>query len=234
MKPISPSIFSFAPISKDVQQHLKNVYLTLGISLLSATLGVFAHLKFAIGSATFLCSLCGVGSLLFLLATPTQRDNLAQRLVLLLGFSFFQGVLLGPLVQLALILEPSLIFIALSSTVVIFACFSLASIMANNQRTYLYWGGALSSALSTLFWMSFLGMFFHSPLNLTIQIYGGLLLFIGYVLYDTQLIILKSENGDNDFVKHSVELFIDFVAIFVRILIILLKNSQKDKKNNSR
>jgi len=57
-------------------------------------------------------------------------------------------------------------------------------------------------------------------------------MFCGYILFDTQMIIEKVSNGDNDYVWHSVELFIDFIAIFVRIVIILLEmsDSKKSKK----
>ncbi|CAF4251670.1 unnamed protein product, partial [Adineta steineri] len=68
-----------------------------------------------------------------------------------------------------------------------------------------------------------------------INLYFGLAIACGYVLYDTQLIIERANNGDMHYVKHALLLFTDLVDIFVRILIILIKNStNKEKKNKNR
>ena len=63
------------------------------------------------------------------------------------------------------------------------------------------------------------GVLIGSPMQ--VQLYGGLLLFCGFVLFDTQLIVEKFNLGDNDYIWHSLGLFLDFVNIFRRLLIIL-------------
>ena len=50
---------------------------------------------------------------------------------------------------------------------------------------------------------------------------------ISYVIFDTQIIVEKASLGDRDFAWHAMELFIDFVGIFVRICVILLRNSER-------
>lgn len=42
------------------------------------------------------------------------------------------------------------------------------------------------------------------------------------MVVDTQEIIEKAHLGDLDYVKHALTLFTDFVAVFVRILIIMV------------
>lgn len=53
------------------------------------------------------------------------------------------------------------------------------------------------------------------------HLYLGLILMCGFVLFDTQLIIEKRRMGNKDFVQHALELFIDFIGILRRLLIIL-------------
>lgn len=57
---------------------------------------------------------------------------------------------------------------------------------------------------------------------LFLQLYFGLLVFVGYIVVDTQDIIEKAHFGDLDYVKHALTLFTDFVAVFIRILIIMV------------
>ena len=54
------------------------------------------------------------------------------------------------------------------------------------------------------------------------QLYFGLLVFVGYIVVDTQDIIEKAHLGDLDYVNHSLTLFTDFVGVFVRVLIIMV------------
>ncbi len=50
-----------------------------------------------------------------------------------------------------------------------------------------------------------------------------------------QVIVEKAEHGDTDHIKHSLDLFVDFVAIFVRILVIMLQNAErKEERRDSR
>lgn len=56
----------------------------------------------------------------------------------------------------------------------------------------------------------------------------------GYVLFDTQIIIEKAEGGDRDYVRGALDLFVDAVAIFVRVLVILLRSAEKKDAQKAR
>jgi FtsH-binding integral membrane protein len=42
------------------------------------------------------------------------------------------------------------------------------------------------------------------------------------MVYDTQEIIERAHRGDMDYIKHALTLFTDFIAVLVRILIIMV------------
>ncbi len=128
-------------------------------------------------------------------------------------------------------LDPAVLLVALAATCLIFACYSL-SVMYSSRRQVIFVSGFLTSAISTLFWLQIANLFFRSHAIFTLELYLGLLAFSGFVVYDTQLMIIKADAGDHDYQMHSLNLFQDFIGLFVRIVAIL--NDKKSKKRRSR
>ncbi|KAJ9577860.1 hypothetical protein L9F63_025276, partial [Diploptera punctata] len=137
---------------------------------------------------------------------------------------------MGPLLETVIDFEPSIVMTALIGTIVVFGSFSLCAMFAERGQ-FLYLGGTLMSLLSTMLILSLANILFGSYLLYQVHLYLGLLLMSGFVLYDTQLIIEKRRSGDKDFITHSIDLFIDFVGIFRRLVIIL---SQKEQQKRNR
>jgi len=174
-------------------------------------------------------SLLGAGLALGLFMTPDNGKNRGMRLGMLLGFAFLTGLGLGPLLSMAIMMNPSLVPSAFMLTSAIFACFTGAALFAPDGK-YLYLGGTLLSGLSTLLFLGFLNIFFRSQLLFQLHLYIGLAIFCGFIMFDTQVIIRKARNGDKDFIAHSLDLFIDFVQIFRKVLILLMQKDEKDNK----
>lgn len=129
-----------------------------------------------------------------------------------------------------------LIFNAVAGTCAIFVSFS-ASAVLSQRRSYMFLSGILASAMTCLCVLRLGSFFFGRSAGLyDLELYGGLMIFSGYVLFDTQMIIEKAGAGDFDEVKHALDLFLNLLQIFVRILIILIKNAQKgeEKKEKSK
>lgn len=149
--------------------------------------------------------------------------------------ALLEGASIGPLIKLAVDFDPSIVVGAFVGCALAFGCFSAAAMVAR-RREYLYLGGLLSSGVSLLFWLHFASSIFGGSMAIfKFELYFGLLVFIGYIVVDTQEIIEKAHYGDLDYVKHALTLFTDFIAVFVRILIIMLKNaSEKEEKKKKR
>eukprot|EP01098_Paradermamoeba_levis_P000897 TRINITY_DN1102_c0_g1_i1.p1 TRINITY_DN1102_c0_g1~~TRINITY_DN1102_c0_g1_i1.p1 ORF type:complete len:237 (-),score=72.10 TRINITY_DN1102_c0_g1_i1:92-802(-) len=213
------------PLDKATYDHLLLVYATLGAGLLVAAVGSIANLYIGLGG--FMTFILGIPLLFWLTLTPHTSQNAPKRVGAFLGFTFLEGCTLSPLLYHVCQVDPRLVSAAFFGTVCVFICFSLSAIFSSRQRTHLLVGGMLASALTLTMFVGLLNIFLQSAGLNSFLLYTGLLTFCGFVLYDTQLIIEKKKKGSNDFVQHALELFLDFIQIFVRLLIILSKDKKK-------
>jgi len=171
-------------------------------------------------------------SIALLFSVPPHEER--KRFGLLMAASLLEGASVGPLIKLAIDFDPSILVTAFVGTALAFGCFSAAAIIAK-RREFLYLGGLLSSGLSVLVWLQFAASIFgHSSATFKFELYFGLLIFLGYMVFDTQEIIERAHYGDLDYVKHALTLFTDFVAVLVRILIIMLKNASEKSEEKKR
>ena len=108
-------------------------------------------------------ALLSAGLTLGLFMTPDNGKNRGMRMSMLLGFAFLTGLGMGPLLSMAIMMNPSIVPSALLLTTAIFACFTGAALFAPDGK-YLYLGGTLLSGLSTLLFLGLLNIFFKSQL----------------------------------------------------------------------
>ncbi|ERN01164.1 bax inhibitor 1 [Amborella trichopoda] len=226
------SLKNFRQISPAVQAHLKRVYSCLCFALIASAVGVFFHLLWNIGGViTFLACMGSMGWLLSIPAYPYEEK---KRVLLLMVSALCHGATLGPLIDLVIQIDPRILISAFVGTALAFGCFSGAA-MLGRRREWIYLGGLLSSGISILFWLQFASSIFGgSAAVFKFELYFGLLVFVGYMVVDTQKIIERAHFGDMDYVKHSLDLFVDFVAVFVRLLIIMAKNAPEKSEKEKR
>ena len=107
---------------------------------------------------------------------------------------------------------------------------------------FLNMGGPLAAGLGVVFMSSIASMFFPPTTNLglglySVVMYGGLILFAAFLLYDTQKIIHKAETTPHpmyamkpyDPINASISIYMDTVNIFIRIAMMLTGSNQKKK-----
>jgi len=105
---------------------------------------------------------------------------------------------------------------------------------------FLYMGGPLAMGFGVIFAASLASNFLPATTALgagvySLALYGGLILFGGFILYDTQKIIHRAENHPTftlakfDPINNSIGIYMDTVNIFIRIAQILAMNGGRRK-----
>ena len=228
------------PISPRARAHLTKVYSTLALTIAFAAVGCLAHLRYHVGG-----TLTHVLSFVLIMAISATSMSSSQpsasswvkgvpnALLLLCALGFCQGASLGPLVQMAVYVDPSLVLTAFVLTANVFVCFSLTALFIP-RRSQLALASVLSSSLSFLLCLSLLSLVFPTVWAYKVQLYLGLLVFCGYIIIDTQAILDAAESGRADYIRDALKLCMDVVAVFVRLLVILIENAAKKDEGERR
>jgi FtsH-binding integral membrane protein len=88
-----------------------------------------------------------------------------------------------------------------------------------SKKDFSYLGGMLFVGLITLIVAGLVLMFVHSSMLGTLYSVGGVLIFSGYVLYDTSRIMQRLQADEA--VSGAVSLYLDFLNLFLFILRLL-------------
>ena len=144
------------------------------------------------------------GAMFGMLFAVSALRNSVWGIVALLGFTFVAGVLLGPILQVALHLEngAQLVGMAAGGTGIIF--FTLATIATVTKKDFSFMGKFLFIGLILLIVASLANLFFQIPaLSLTISAIA-VLIFSAYILYDVSQIV---HGGETNYVMATLGLY---------------------------
>lgn len=225
-------LFEFSDMPPKVKQHLNKVYGTLSISCMSAVASCLIMPVALVNNFAFnILSVIATIGLLITMYFNKGNQNHGTKFLCLVAIALIDGAQLKPLVAYAGEIDPMIVVNALIYTASIFISFTLLS-LKTERRSMLFLGGIISSVMMGMLFGSIFslitGVGFISYLGYNIIMLG---VFSLYVIYDTQMIIEKAHMNDFDYTFHALELFIDLVEIFVRILRILIALS-KEKKDD--
>lgn len=189
-----------------------------------------------------LAMLCFVGSMFYITITGEKFGYSGEVLsVKRMGASGLLAFAYGLLMRASLLdifaHNPEIITTALFATIVIFACFSLASLFMTS-RAALYVCGLTSSLTLYISMVRFTNLLVRSRFANNFTDVALLVSFCGYIIMDTQIILQEFSRGSKDFLWHAVTLYGDLLSIFLKIVQILCakeKRRQKEKiKTESR
>lgn len=147
-------------------------------------------------------------------------------------FNVSMGMMLSPVgfLSSALVAQAAVISLGLGGAL------TLAAFLAPNRR-FLAWEGPLMAALTSITIASSIAYFFPGSAFAygvdRVSLYGGLLIFSGLLMSSTQQLITKAANQDDktfDPINSSLNIYLDGLNIFVRILRILEENKKDERK----
>jgi modulator of FtsH protease len=141
--------------------------------------------------------------------------------VSLFAFTAFDGMMMAPWLKYAERFAPGILAQAGFLTVMVFSLLTAYTFVT--QKDFSYWGSALFTGLSALISAEFANLFwFHSSGGAYWLAWITVVLFCGYILYDTSQIIQRYE--EDDYCLAALSLYLDFVIMLQAIVEILMAN----------
>lgn len=194
---------------------LKKVYGLLAASILAATVGAvlgMGPLFPVISSLGFFSFLLFLGAFFFLMFTQRKPG---LNMVGLFSFTTIAGLILGPMLHRYVAAGAGGVVVqALVLTTVTFA--GLTVYVMISKKDFSFMSGFLTTGLIILIVGMLINFFLQSPMMHFLFSGVGVLLFSGFILYDTSN-ILRNYSTD-DYVSATVALFLDVFNLFIYLL----------------
>jgi FtsH-binding integral membrane protein len=202
---------------------LRNTYWLLALSMLPTMVGAWVGMQlnfFALfAGSPIMAPLLMFGVMIAALFGVTALRNSAWGVPALFGFTFIAGLMLAPILTVALGFRNGgqLVGLAGGMTAAIF--FAMAGIATVSKRDFSFLGKFLFVGLVILIVASLGNLFFQVPaLSLTISAVA-VLIFSMYLLHDVSNIV---RGGETNYITATLNLFLDLFNIFISLLNILL------------
>ena len=219
------------PVVADSQNRvLRNTYWLLALSMLPTVAGAWVGMQMnfvgLFRSAPILAPLAMFGVMLGALFVVTALRNSAWGVPALFGFTFIAGVMLTPILSVALGLRNGGELIALAGGGQAVITVHPSAIATVTKRDFAFLGKFLFVGLVVLIVASLANLFFQVPaVSLTISAVA-VLLFSMYLLHDVSRIV---RGGETNYITATLNLFLDVYNIFISLLNLLLAFSgQRD------
>ncbi|MDP3482939.1 MAG: Bax inhibitor-1/YccA family protein [Sulfuricella sp.] len=201
---------------------LRNTYMLLGLSMIPTVIGavIGINLNFSFMAQSPILGFIVMLAVMFGLfwGISKNRDN-GLGVVLMLGLTFFMGLMLGPILQVALHLKngAQLVGLAAGGTGVIF--FGLATIATVTKKDFSFMGKFLFIGLILLIVAMIANIFLQIPvMQLTISAIA-VLIFSGFILYDVSRVVT---GGETNYIMATLAIYLDIYNLFVHLLSLLM------------
>ena len=201
---------------------LRNTYMLLGLSMIPTVLGAMAGIQMGF---SFFAGSPMMSFVLFLgiawgfMWGIEKNKNSGLGVALLLGFTFFMGLMLSRILQVALGFSNggSMIALAAGGTGAIFL--TLSSVAAVSKRNFTGMGKFLFAGMILILLAAVANIFFQIPaLSLTIAV-AAVGIFSAYILFDISRIV---QGGETNYVSATLAVYLDIYNVFVSLLQLIM------------
>jgi len=217
---ISSSPFGAALSQAERHKVLRNTYWLLAMSLvptvLGAWLGVATGITQAMGSGmSMIVFLAGAFGFIFAIE---KTKNSAAGVPVLLGFTFFMGLMLSRMIGMVLGFKngSELIMTAFAGTAGVFLV--MASMATVIKRDLSGMGKWLMVGAVVLMVGSLINIFVGSSAGMLAISVAAIGIFSAYMLYDIKQII---DGGETNYISATLALYLDIINVFQSLLALL-------------
>jgi modulator of FtsH protease len=220
---------TISDVSAVQQKVLRNSYLLLAVTMIPTALGAFigVNLNFGFMRANPILWSLGIMAVvygMFFAIEKTKESGLG--VVLLLGLTLFLGVILGPLLKVALGLKNGgeLVAMAAGGTAAVF--FAMSAIGSSTKRNFSFLTNFLMIGAIVIMLAVVANIFFASPvLHLTICAV--------FVLFSSMMILWQVNQivhgGETNYISATLTLYMSVYNLFSSLLQLLMAlTGQKD------
>nr|PIM03556.1 putative Bax inhibitor-1 [Toxoplasma gondii COUG] len=228
-------IFNFASLSPIQQEHLTRVYGALMTNIILTAVGVYVQQRI-LALPIFLLLGVQVFCVWGLGASSTEavysgKVTTPLRAAYFGGFGFTTGMMLGDYLYFVNVLNPRIIPTAFLVSMGIFASLSAAAIVAKDRK-FIFLGSILGTGLTLFTYVSLFSVVWRTKLADDVLLWGGLLLYIGFVLFDTQVTLEMARRGSSDYLVQAIQFYVDLVGIFIRVVQILADKERRKRQRD--
>ncbi|MDR0777620.1 MAG: Bax inhibitor-1/YccA family protein [Azonexus sp.] len=220
--PQQPSTFDHVVPALSQNRVLRNTYMLLALSMvptvIGAMVGIQLQFSFLAGSP-FMAFMLFLGIAWGFMWGIERNKNSGLGVALLLAFTFFMGLWLSQILQIALGFSngTSMITMAAGGTGAVF--FAMAGIATVSKRDFSNMGKFLFVGVIVALLAMVANIFLQIPaLSLTISA-AVVLIFSAYLLYDINRIV---RGGETNYVSATLAVYLDIFNIFVHLLNLIM------------
>ena len=214
------SRYGYGVSTQERNRVLRNTYWLLALSLLPTVLGAWLGVALNVGAVLS----GGLGMIVFLagafgfIFAIEKTKNSAAGVPVLLGFTFFMGLMMSRLIAAVLGFKngPELVMTAFGGTAgVFFLMASLSSVIKRDLEGMGKWLfiGALAVMVGGI-----INVFIGSSAMMLVISVMSIGIFSAYMLYDLKRIV---DGGETNYISATLALYLDVVNVFQSLLVLL-------------